>query len=102
MRQSKRLCLVGFGAAVLAAAAVGQVPPQPSPDQADVEVLARGPVHEAFAAVVDGKLSPTPVVSQPRFHRSTNSCPTSNRPRTPPSGSAGTGTGRMGGPATCG
>ncbi len=30
-----------------------------------VEILARGPVHEAFAEPVDGKTSATPVVAVP-------------------------------------
>ena len=56
---------------LLTAVAGAQVPPPPGqqgrielkPVQAtDYEVLARGPVHEAFAVVVDGKMEPTPVV----------------------------------------
>lgn len=42
-----------------------QIPPPPQPQQAGApqfEVLARGPVHEAFAVPVDGTAAATPVV----------------------------------------
>ena len=62
--------IAGLGGLLAAAVAIGQVPPPPGgrielqpPGRAiEYEVLARGPVHEAFAVVVDGKMSPTPVV----------------------------------------
>ncbi|MFO0850375.1 MAG: YXWGXW repeat-containing protein [Gemmataceae bacterium] len=55
--------VVGLGFVALAPAASGQAPPGAQVVQ--YEVLARGPVHEAFASVVDGKMAATPVVPKP-------------------------------------
>jgi len=60
-----RLTTLAVLATFLGTTARAQVPPPP-PQQAAVqyEVQARGPVHEAFATIVDGKLAPTPVVTK--------------------------------------
>lgn len=53
---------------VALAAAPGQNPPPPPPpgiNPGDIEILARGPVHEAFAEPVDGAAHATPVVAVP-------------------------------------
>src|SRR5438105_9066704 len=63
------LCGLALGASVVPTPAQPPVPPpgQPSarpgqdPDDG-VEVLARGPVHEAYAAAYDGQPAATPVV----------------------------------------
>src|SRR5262249_52756637 len=61
MRRIASLTLAGLFA--LAGAAVAQ-PPPPAPETG-VEVLPRGPVHEAYAEAVDPQATPTPVVPKP-------------------------------------
>ncbi len=61
-----RLPILAFLAPWFATVAQAQVPPPPPARDTAVqyEIQARGPVHEAFAAIVDGKLAATPVVAQ--------------------------------------
>lgn len=53
------IALTALGLIVVAVQA--QIPPPPQP-RAEFEVLARGPVHEAFAEPVDGAAGPTPAI----------------------------------------
>jgi hypothetical protein len=61
-----RLTILAVLGTLLASTVRAQVPPPPPGREVAVqyEVQARGPVHEAFATIVDGKLAPTPVVAK--------------------------------------
>lgn len=60
-----RLSILAVLGTFLATSVQGQIPPPPPREGAvQYEIQARGPVHEAFAAIVDGKLAATPVVAK--------------------------------------